>query len=105
MKTKFATGHLGITTQVVFSCFQNQQIRVDKIWVNNSSGSNRTFNLHHVSKGETAEASNSMIYEAIIRSNTSAYFDGPFYFEPGDSLQANCSAASAVNVFVYGDIA
>ena len=102
MRQRYRSGLLGTTASKVFDCSLGQAIRVDIIWVSNISGSGRTFDLYQVADGETASTANAIAYQVAVAANTAVRYEGPFYFVPGDSLQAIASAASAVNVHAYG---
>tara|TARA_R100000005_G_C4969635_1_gene183077 strand:- start:345 stop:779 length:435 start_codon:yes stop_codon:yes gene_type:complete len=102
VRQRYRSGLLGTTASKVFDCSLGQAIRVDIIWVSNISGSGRTFDLYQVADGETASTANAIAYQVAVAANTAVRYEGPFYFVPGDSLQAIASATSAVNVHAYG---
>ena len=78
--------------------------RIDKMTICNTTGTARTFDLHIVPSGGAASASNQVIDAKSVGAGETYLCPEVVghWLEPGDTIQAVASAASALSIVASG---
>lgn len=80
---------------------RTETVVVTSMWFCNTSGSNSTFDLHHVPADEEDSNQFALFYNNVLRSKVTTVIDTPIFIRPGETLYAQAGAASAVTATLY----
>lgn len=104
MKKRYGNGLIGTTATQIASCGPEEGVSINRLWVCNTTGTNRTFTIYHTPAGESPADNNLIISGEQVRTGVSKQIDGPIYLTPGEQLWALSDAVDAVNVFAHAEV-
>lgn len=90
---KIFAGELGTSSATLVAVTAAQQWRITEIIVNNndSGGAARTFTLHFVTSGDTADDSNKMFFEVTVDPSFPHIIPMNTFLEASDFIRAHAS--------------
>ena len=101
-RRRYSSGYLTTATLEVLRCNSEMYVAIDSIIVANTTTTKYSFSLQHVPKGKAASAEFSIFSSIDVRLGSSVVVsDVPIYLNPGDSLHASATAASALVLTIY----
>jgi len=101
-RRRYSPGYLTAATLEVLRANSEMYIAVDSIIVANTSASLAKFTIQHVPKNKTVTAEFGIFSSIPVRPESSVIVsDVPIYLNPGDSLHASATAASALVLTIY----
>lgn len=101
-RRKLASRLLPTTIQPLYHCPAGMSSVVEAIVLCNVTTSQSTVRIHHVTPIEATGSSNAIMFDIIVRPNSTTTVELPMYCVDGDRIMASSSVASSVCVTLYG---
>ena len=101
IRRRLACSVLGSTTKLLYQNVSSQTIYVTRIFVCNSDAVSRYYSLNHLIRNEVVSTNNRLKYQTVIAANTTDVIEF-IALAPYDSIWGLASAATGVNVVIYG---
>ena len=93
---------LGTSASTLYTTGAGVTATVKEVLVSNVSGSAQSLSLHFVPSGGIASNTNLMIPALSVSATSLLTIDLNQVLNPGDTIQAFCSATTSMNVMVSG---
>jgi hypothetical protein len=102
-KRKLSARIVAAANTILWECPVGRSTTVTSIVICNSSSSQVTFRLFHVTPAESASATTALFYDIILRPATTTVLEQKIYMNSGERLIGYASTASVIGVSLFGE--
>lgn len=101
-RRKLASRVVPTTATIILECPKGRATKVEALVVCNVTNAQATIRIHHVTPVESTATSNAILYDLVVRPNSTTTIELPMYLVDGDRIVAQAGTASALCILLYG---